>query len=194
MKAKRRLWIVALVLIPLGALTALVMVPLVRAALDLKAIADRAHRGRDQLFFETNYEELLAACRTLSGRTVTDESGSRGSFNVHLGKRDPATLSFPKAILDLEPARIFTDWHGRGQVVIELFPGPEWFGVSAFPEGSEEGGDVKLVNGLWYFDSAYNDQNPEYVKKINAMIEEGRKRKAQRRSVSTPSSAGEQKR
>jgi hypothetical protein len=146
----------------------------------------QAEQARNHLFFETDDQELLAACRDLSGRTMTDELGPRPLFNVHFGRRDPETLSFPPVILDLKPARIFTDWHGCGQVVIELFPGPEWAGVSAFPEGSEGHGSVKLIEGLWYFDPRYRSDRPGYVKRINAMIEEGRHRKEARPSVPAP--------
>ena len=137
----------------------------------------QAERARNHLFFETDYQELLAACRSLSTRTAANESESQSSFNVYLGKRDPETLSFPQVILDLEPAQVFTNWHGDGEVVIELFPGPEWLGVTAFPAGSEGHGSVKLIEGLWYFDPKYSSDHPEYVTRINAMIEEGRRRK-----------------
>ena len=108
----------------------------------------QAAQGRSHLFFETDYQELLAACRTLSGRTVTDELlQSRPYFNVYFGNRDPETLSFPQVILDLKPSRVFTNLRGGGEVCIELMPGPDWFGVIAFPEGSEGHGNVKLIEG-----------------------------------------------
>lgn len=142
--------------------------------------SQQATQGRNHLFFETDYQELLAACRTLSRRTVTDESESRSYFNVEFGKRDPETLSFPQVILDLKPARVFTNWHGDGEVVIELFPGPEWLGVTAFPEGSEGQGAVKLIEGLWYFDPGYQDNRPKYKAWIDDMVENGRQLRANR--------------
>jgi len=178
-KRRRRLWIVALVLIPLGALTALVVVPIVGAVLDLNTIADRAHRGRDHLFVETDYEELLAACRDLSRRVASGELTSK-QYHVHLGQRDPETLSFPQVILDLEPSVIVMDILNHGEVWIELLPGPDAFGVVAFPEGREGEGDVKLIDGLWYFDGDYSDESPQYRDNINTMIERGRRQRESR--------------
>ena len=140
----------------------------------------QAAQGRKHLFFETDYQELLAACRTLSKRTVTDGSESRSYFKVYLGKRDPETLSFPPVILDLKPARIFPDLRGGGEVYIELMPGPDSFGVMAFPEGSEGKGNVKLIEGLWYFDTDYHDGQPEYMARIDDMLKKGRQLRAGR--------------
>ena len=141
----------------------------------------QAAQGRSHLFFETDYQELLAACRTLSGRTVTDELlQSRPYFNVYFGNRDPETLSFPQVILDLKPSRVFTNLRGGGEVCIELMPGPDWFGVIAFPEGSEGHGNVKLIEGLWYFDTEYHDDRPKYMAWINDMVETGRQLRASR--------------
>ena len=140
--------------------------------------SQQAARGRNHLFFETDYQELLAACRTLSRRRVTEGSQSRLSFNVYFGKRDPETLSFPQVILDLEPAQVLTDLHGGGEVYIVLFPGPEWVGVTAFPEGNEGHGAVKLIDGLWYFDAGYQASRPKYVARINEMVEKGRQLRA----------------
>ncbi len=151
----------------------------------------QASQGRDHLFFETDYQELLAACRTLSRRTVTDGLQRRSYFNVCFGERDAETLSFPQVILDLKPARVLTNWRGEGQVIIELFPGPEWSGVTAFPEGSEGHGAVKLIEGLWYFDPMYSEAHPQYMKRIDAVIAEGRRRREQRQSVLTPQSAAQ---
>lgn len=139
----------------------------------------QAERGRDHLFFETDYEELLAACRELSQQTAAGKRRD-GQYQVYLGKRDPETLSFPQVILDLKPACVYLNWHGEGQVVIELFPGPEWYGVAAYPEGSEGHGGVKLIEGLWYFDSVGGENHPEYAAQIKDMVEKGRQWRASR--------------
>ncbi len=151
--------------------------------------SQQAEQARNHLFFETDYQELLTACRALSKRAAAGELRS-GQYCVHLGKRDPETLTFPQVILDLKPACVYTNWHGDGEVVIELFPGPEWLGVTAFPEGSAGHGSVKLIEGLWYFDPKYSSEYPKYVDKINAMIEEGRRRKETRSSAPTPQPQG----
>jgi hypothetical protein len=180
MKSSRRRIIAGVVALIVLLLAAWIVMPsvlfLVGVVVFTRKWLRRAERARNHLFLETDYQELLAACRSLSKRAEADESRS-GQYCVYLGKRDPETLSFPQVILDLKPAQVFTNWHGDGEVVIELFPGPEWVGVTAFPEGSQGYGSVKLIEGLWYFDPRYRSDSPEYVKKINAMIEEGRRRK-----------------
>jgi hypothetical protein len=120
----------------------------------------RAEQGRKHLFFETNYEELLAACRALSRRTVTKGSESRSYFNVTGYEPDPEAQSLPQVILDLKPSRVFTSYRGGGEVYVELLPGPEWFGVIAFPEGHEGRESVRLIEGLWYDDSEYRLTTP----------------------------------
>jgi hypothetical protein len=140
----------------------------------------RAEQGRKHLFFETNYEELLAACRALSWRTVTQGSESRPCFNVNLDPRDPEAQSLPQVILDLKPSRVFTNYRGGGEVYVELMPGPEWFGVMAFPEGHEGRESVRLIEGLWYDDSEYRTDYPDYMARINNMVEKGRRWRAVR--------------
>ncbi len=182
MRLSRRRVIVGVV-----ALVFLVLTPSVRFLVGVVAFTRKwsrqASQGRNHLFFETDYQELLAACRTLSERTVTDKLQSQSCFNVYFGKRDPETLSFPQVILDLKPARVYTNWHGRGEVVIELFPGPEWLGVTAFPEGTEGHGAVRLIVGLWYFDPGYQANRPKYVAWINDMVEKGRQSRATREAM-----------
>jgi len=186
-KLHRRHVIVGVVVLVLSVLIVRVLIPpalfLLGVVTFTRKWSAQASQARDHLFFETDYQELLTACRSLSSRAAAGEFENRSCFNVHLGKRDPETLSFPEVILDLKPARVLMDFHRPAEVIIELFPGPEWFGVMAFPEGSEGQGDAKLIDGLWYFDSAYNEKQPEYVKRINMMIEEGRQRKEQHRAL-----------
>jgi hypothetical protein len=184
MRLNRRRVIAGIVALVFLVLAACVVVPsvlfLIGVVIFTRKWAKQAEQARKHLFFETDYQELLAACRNLSGRTGTDESGTWPLFNVHFGKRHPEALSFPQVILDLKPARVFTDWRGGGQVVIELFPGPEWVGVSAFPEGTEGHGSVELIKGLWYFDPCYQDNRPKYMAQINDMVEKGRQLRASR--------------
>jgi hypothetical protein len=192
MKLNRRQLVLGAVALVLTGLGALVIVPVVQIVVFTKGLAPRAKRGRERLFLETDYEELLAACRELLAQMPSDTQEGR-LYHVHLGKRDPETLTFPKVILDLEPSLIRVNTVNYGEVIIELFPGPDWFGVIATSEGHERRGDVRLTDGLWYFDTAYSDSYPEYVKRIDAMIEEGRRRKAQGQSVPALPQAMEQK-
>jgi hypothetical protein len=165
-----------------------VVAPVVAFLAPIKAIIDRAHRGQEHLFYETDYDELLAACRELSQRVAEGDLEPK-RYLVFWEDPDPNALTFPQAILNLEPSavRIDTD----GVVDLELLPGPEYFGVFAFPEGQKDRGDVKLIDGLWYYNSDYRDEYPRYMKKIDRMIEEGRQRKTARAATQPGLPAGE---
>lgn len=152
-------------------------IPVVHFALAMKSIGDQADRGREHLFYQTDYGELLAGCRELS-RRVAEGSLEPKQYQVFFfdSDPDPNALTFPQVILDLRPSFVRVDVDGV--VDVELLPGPEYFGVFAYPEGQKEWGGVKLIDGLWYYDSDYRAEYPKYMKKIDRMIEEGRKRKA----------------
>jgi len=150
-------------------------VPIVGIWMTVKPTVDRAQRGRERLFYQTDYAQLLAACRALSQRSV-DGDLKPGNYHVHLGDPAPESQTFPQVILDLEPGIVQIE--SEGKVWLELLPGPEYFGVFAYPEGQKDRGDVKLIDGLWYYDSDYRDAYPEYMKKIDTMIADGRKRKS----------------
>ena len=179
--SRRRIVVDVLVLVGVG-LIAAVATPFLVVIAWFEKMGRRARRGRERLFFETDYQELLAACRELS-RQQASGTLKKPLYHVHLGERDPETLSFPQVILDLEPAVIRMDHDG---VCIELVPGPDWYGVLAFPEGGREWGDVKLIDGLWYSDPEYRDAYPDYMEEINAMIEKGRQLRANRQTPRTP--------
>jgi hypothetical protein len=174
---KRRRWVVIIAsVVAIGAATVFVA-PCVSVAWQIKQIADRGHRGQKRLFYETDYAQLLEACRELSRRAGEGDL-DLGTYHVHLGEREPEVSTFPRIILDLEPA--FVHIESDETVTIELLPGPDWAGVVAYPEGQEGSGTVKLIDGLWYWNSDYRDAYPEYMKAIDAMIEEGRRIKAAR--------------
>jgi hypothetical protein len=182
---RRRVVVDILVLVGIG-LIAAVATPFVMVLAYFRNMGRRARRGREHLFFETDYQELLAACRELS-RQQASGTLKKALYHVHLGQRDPETLSFPQVILDLEPALIRLDTGGLGEVcIIELFPGPDWYGVLAFPEGSPGRGEVKLIDGLWYSDPDYRDAYPDYMEEIDAMIEKGRQLRANRQTPPVP--------
>jgi len=185
MKMSRRRLVWAAIVVVLALVGVFVITPIVRFMAFFRTLARTAKRGRDHLFFETDYEELLAACRELSRRVASGEFGVQGYFSFYSGKHDPQALSIPQAIRDIEPAIIWFDTGSKGGVTIELRPGPDWFGVVAFPEGQEGSGDIKLIDGLWYCDADYRDAYPEYMKWIDARVEEGRRAREQR-SERTP--------
>ena len=165
-----------------------VVVPFVNTLRFVKGITDRAHRGQEHLFYETDYEQLLAACREL-GQQALDGKLKPKQYRVFWDDPDPNASSFPQVILDLEPS--FVTIEEDGTVDLELMPGPAFTMVLAFPEGQEGWGSVKLIDGLWYHSSGYREDYPRYMKKIDTMIEEGRRRKAARAATQPAPPSGE---
>ena len=153
----------------------------------IKPITDRADRGQEHLFYETDYEELLAACRELSQRVAEGNLKPR-QYHVLWEDPDPNASTFPQVILDLEPSFVHID--ADGVVDLELLPGVIYWGVKAFPEGQEGWGEVKLIDGLYYYDSEY-DQHADHMRRIDAMMEEGRQRKAARATAQSGSPVAE---
>lgn len=191
MKMSRRRLVWAAIAAVLAVAGVFVITPIVRFMAFLRTLARTAKRGRDHLFFETDYEELLAACRELSRRVASGELDAGGCF-FYSGKHDPQALSIPQAIRDIEPAIIWFDTASKGDVTIELAPGPDWFGVVAFPEGQEGSGDIKLIDGLWYCDAEYREPYLEYMKWIDARFEQGRRAREKRESDHTQPAAEQQ--
>lgn len=185
MKLHRRHVIVLVLALTGTALAAYVLTPVLRLMAVVRQKAQRANRGRDHLFFQTDYAELLAGCRELSRRVASGELEARGNC-LYGEPQNREALSLPRAILDIEPAIIRFDVEGKGQVWIELRAMPDWFGVVAFPEGAEGSGDVKLIDGLWYQDADYRDAYPAHMKWIDARIEEGRRQKEERKTTRSP--------
>jgi len=138
----------------------------------------RAERGRERLFYETDCHELLAACRKVLGRVEQGEL-KLGQYSVSLHDPAPEAALLPQVILDLEPAFVLIE--NASYLLVALCPMPDGYGLKAFAEGAEgyEGrGEIELVEGLWYFDAHYRDEYPDYMKKIDSMIEKGRQAEA----------------
>ena len=135
----------------------------------------KGRQREERLLSETDHQTLLEACRELSRRVTTGDLEPR-QYNVRL-KRHPEASRFPQAILDLEPTYVIITTDGR--VMIELHGGFLHYGVTAYPEDYEKPhysfkyGDKKLIDGLWYYDDGYVG-NPEYDKKIEALIRRGK--------------------
>lgn len=151
-------------------------VRIVGFALEIKPFVDQADRGREHLFYETDYGELLAGCRELS-RRVAEGSLEPKQYQAFFfnSDPDPNALTFAQVILDLKPSFVRVD--RDGVVDVELLPGPEYFGVFAYAENDEGWGDVRLADHLWYYDSDYATV-PKYRTRIDRMIEESRKHSA----------------
>jgi hypothetical protein len=127
--------------------------------------------GRRRLLCETNYGELLAACRQLLGQV---DSGKVKPGTYDFGSSpDRKVLQFPQAIVDLRPKYVYIE---AGRVMIEMMGGLDHFGVLGYledyraPVSDYKYGDKELIPGLWYYDDGY-DENRRYSKEIDDLIE-----------------------
>ena len=177
---KRRIkWISIVVLI--GCL-AFLIAPFARFLIFVKRDLNSMEASRKLLLYETDHQELIKACRELSGQVVTGKL-KLGSYQIH-GNPDAETRQFPQLILDLDPLRV--DIKENGHVDIMMSP-LVMYGVYAFTgeyEGSLEelfrSADgvvtaVELIDGLWYYDEDFR-KNPEHKKEVEELL---KKRKAQ---------------
>lgn len=132
-----------------------------------------ADRRQVHLLCDTDYDELLKACRGLSRRVASGELKAR-QYNVRRDL-DTETASFPKIILDLKPSYVLLR---RETVTIEMFGAFHYFGVSGLAEDyvlgpSGKAGDIELIPGLWYYDTEY-DEYAEYRQRIESLVSKGR--------------------
>ena len=136
----------------------------------------KGKQRQKRLLCETDFQELLDACRQLSSRVSAGDLKPK-QYNVR-GKPHPESSRFPQAILDLEPTYVIID--SCGIVMIELHGGFLHYGVIAYPEdykklSGSEYGDIKLIDGLWYYDEAHKG-DPEYQKIIEDLLQKRDKR------------------
>jgi hypothetical protein len=81
---------------------------------------------------------------------------------------------FPQIILDLQPNTVTIG--EAGDVTMVLAGGLDHFGVYAYPANFEMPtpdfrlGDKELVDGLWYYDDAY-ESDAKHRNRIDALIE-----------------------
>jgi len=133
-----------------------------------------------RLLCKTDHQALLEACNKLS-KQVAKGDLKPGKYMVLINP-DPEVSKFPRPILELRPKYVYLD-DNIGYVLIEMTGVLEiHFGVRAYPEdfkASSKGfkyGDKELIPRLWYYDDGYRD-NPEYDKKIEALIQKGKIKK-----------------
>ena len=131
-----------------------------------------ASKRQVRLLVETDYGVLLEACRELMARVDKGELEPRKYF-VRPNPDSEVTF-FPKAILDLEPITVSIHSE-RGPVQLVLGGGFHIFGVTALPSGvpaEGEAGDIRLIPGLWYFDTEY-DEYPKARRRIQRLVQKG---------------------
>ena len=135
-------------------------------------------RGQVRLLCKTDHQTLLEACNELS-KQVAKGNLKPGKYSIRRDP-DPESARFPQPILDLGPTYVYIDENGSGRVMLAMMGGLGHFGVQAYPEDYQKPsfagfkfGDKELIPRLWYYDDGY-DANPDYYKKIDALIQKGK--------------------
>jgi len=91
-------------------------------------------RERETLLNHSDHGAIPAACRDLMRKYPGEE----------IDGQDPR---LPAILRELGTSYVSVS---EGAVHVELHGGFDHYGVSAFAEGVEGGGDRKLIEGLWY--------------------------------------------
>jgi hypothetical protein len=122
-------------------------------------------RRFNTLMHRTDYQALLAACRTLI------DEGYRGKYVVHWINPHPDVKKFPKEILALKPTYVVV---GDQRVHIELWGGMSHYGVNAYAEDFNEPdpeyyyGDKELIDGLWFYSDLIKPENLDaFIEKMD---------------------------
>jgi hypothetical protein len=135
---------------------------------------------RHTLLRDTDHEAVLRACREVLDNASAWGLKTGGKYNVRWTPRSPEASKFPKAILDLAPVQVQMPYEGC--LALEMHGGFDHFGFLAYSKSFKEPypgfkyEGRQIVEGLWYFDDDYRDEFPEYKKKIDAWVEEGKKK------------------
>jgi hypothetical protein len=144
-----------------------------------------------RLLRDTDYHTLLDACRELSQRAGELGLKPGHEYNMHLDP-SPEAAKFPAIIRELDPMHVCLV---NEYVWIVFAGGLAHCGVRAYPPNYDNSatpgvklGDIELIPGLWYYDEAY-DGNAYHRKRIDALIEEGKKRHPSRQTTNGDSNS-----
>jgi hypothetical protein len=143
------------------------------------------NQGRVKLLCETDHHALLMACRELMGRVAREEL-EPGAYPIRYSRRSGVIGSFPQTILNLDPLTICLDTspldapyldtaaaHEGQFVYVEMVGGRDMphLGAVAYAEdySGDIEGDVRLIDGLYYYDDRYAT-DLRYRRKVDALI------------------------
>ena len=138
-KANANKIIIALVI----ALLAGLVLPYLGIFLYIHKDVKKGQQRQERLLCQTDYQDLLEACRELSRRVKTGELKPQ-QYNIRLDPH-PDSSSFPQIILSLEPTYLIINTDGR--IMIELHGGFLHYGVCAEISCCESAGQSSLVKG-----------------------------------------------
>lgn len=112
-----------------------------------------AKQHQQQLLYETDHTELLAACQTVlsNPNAYPADPNWMGTPLPGYCFIDPKSSTLPPIIHKLDAGTILA---GAGELKIELGGGFEHYGVVATPAGPPPLAMKQLVPGLWYYSEA----------------------------------------
>jgi len=119
-------------------------------------------KRRVKLLYETNHDELRAACEELSRRVMAG-SLRPDMYSLRVD-RAPEVAQFPQVILDLKPVAVTLSQDGT--VTVVMIGGFDHWGVVFYPDDykiqTPDGlplGNKELIDGLWYYDDGYRERS-----------------------------------
>ncbi|MBN1819053.1 MAG: hypothetical protein JW828_16965 [Sedimentisphaerales bacterium] len=131
---------------------------------------------RVKVLYHTNHEELLKACRdklATYNNSLPDEKIKNEGITTTVksgpgfGTGEDIPQKTHMKILDLKPTFVEIS---RKMIHLEMCTGFYSVSVSAFPDGVEGFGDLKLIDGLWYSDDGFR-KNPDFSKYLEQLKE-----------------------
>jgi hypothetical protein len=126
---------------------------------------------KQKLLHQTDHNDLLKACRLIITRS-NDGTFSKAKINPKddTFAKDPEHI--PEIIRNFEPVHI---WPRKDMVIIVLIGGLDHAGVRAYMNSKDAvlGDDeIKLIDGLIYYDDGLREVGDEYKEYLNDLREE----------------------
>ena len=137
-----------------------------------------AYRTAVHLVSETGHHAILKAGRDLLSQVPNPENWTPDGYKIHSRIGIPARMRLPEVLQDLSARSIKMD--SDGYLVIEIISRRAPIGFCIYPEDFKPPdpffnyGDLKLVEGLWYYDGEYNDPESEYAKRFDALLKKNK--------------------
>lgn len=139
-----------------------------------KTISELAVK-QQRLLYKTDHQELLNACRDAM-KDLKARRFSRAKINTSEVAVDANVAEdlkrMPEAIKRLEPVYV---WFEPNNVMVALMGGLGHSGVRAYAEGAAPlaaEDEIKLIDGLWYYDDGLREGGPEYRKYLKSLEKE----------------------
>jgi len=136
---------------------------------------DELAMKKQRLLYRTDHHELLKACREII-KSYNDGQFSKAKinmgFNVGEEQLTEDLKRIPKIILNLEPVYV---WLHNDRVMVALIGGMDHAGVMAYLNSEEavaRNSDIKLIDGLWYYDDGLREANADYKDYLNSLQKE----------------------